>query len=125
LDAALAFVPDALRHASTERPYRRFLKAEGRLEETKPQGPVEQLLLRYREYLRDVRGLAPATIDQHLVTIELFLCLSGGPSQDLSALTSEHVENFIQILSRRVLRQTLQHKVAPSARFSAFLRRSW
>ncbi|MBB5578051.1 MULTISPECIES: tyrosine-type recombinase/integrase [Rhizobium] len=119
LDAALAFVPGALRHASTERAYRRFLKAEGRLEETQPQGPVEQLLLRYREYLRDVRGLAPATIGQHLVTIEEFLCLSAGPSQNLSALTSEHVENFIQILSRKVLRQTLQHKVA---HLRAFLR---
>ncbi|MHC2419608.1 integrase/recombinase XerD [Sinorhizobium meliloti] len=119
LDGALAFVPGALRHASTERAYRRFLKAEGRLEETQPQGPVEQLLLRYREYLLDVRGLAPATIGQHLGTIEEFLSLSAGPSQDLSALTSEHVETFIHILSRRVLRQTLQHKVA---HLRAFLR---
>ncbi|WP_208245896.1 hypothetical protein WGT02_30680 (plasmid) [Rhizobium sp. T1470] len=57
LDEAIALVSGALRHASTERAYRRFLKAEGRLEETKPQRPVEQLLLRYREYLLDVRGL--------------------------------------------------------------------
>ena len=119
LEEAFAFVPGVLRHASTERAYRRFLKAEGRLEETPPQGPVEQLLLRYREYLLDVRGLAPATIGQHLGTIEEFLSLSAGPSPDLSALTSEHVENFVHTLSRRVLRQTLQHKVA---HLRAFLR---
>ncbi|WP_201842820.1 tyrosine-type recombinase/integrase [Microvirga zambiensis] len=119
LEEELSLVPGALRHASTERAYRRFLKAEGRLEETKPQEPVEQLLLRYREYLLDVRGLAPATIVQHLGTIEDFLSLTDGPSQDLSTLTSEHVENFIHTLSRRVLRQTLQHKVA---HLRAFLR---
>ncbi|MBZ5763269.1 site-specific integrase [Rhizobium sp. VS19-DR104.2] len=119
LEEALALVPGALRDASTERAYRRFLEAERRLEETKPKGPLEHLLLRYREYLRDVRGLAPATSGQHLATIEVFLSLSAGPAQDLSALTSEHVENFIHTLSRRVLRQTLQHKVA---HLRAFLR---
>jgi len=38
------------------------LEAKGRLEETKPTEHVGQLRLRYRQYLEDVRGLAPATI---------------------------------------------------------------
>ena len=119
LREGFALVPCSQRHASTERVYRRFLKAEGRLEETKPAEHLGQLLLRYRQYLEDVRGLAPATIAQHLETIDAFLASSLGPTGHLSTLTSEHVEIFVQTTSRQVRRQTLQHKVA---RLRAFLR---
>jgi site-specific recombinase XerD len=119
LREAFALVPCSQRHASTERVYRRFLKAEGRLEESTPTEHVGQLRLRYRQYLQDVRGLAPTTIAQHLETIDAFLATSLGPTGHLSRLTSEHVETFIQATSREVRRQTLQHKVA---RLRAFLR---
>ncbi len=119
LREAFAVVPCHLRHASTERVYCRFLKAEGRFEETKPTEHVGQLRQRYRQYLEDVRGLAPSTIGQHLVTIDAFLLSSLGSTGHLSALTSEHVEIFVQATSRQVRRQTLQHKVA---HLRAFLR---
>jgi len=119
LREAFAFVPCHLRNASTERVYRRFLKAEGRLAVMEPTEHVGQLRLRYRQYLDDVRGLAPATIGQHLVTVETFLLSSIGSSGQLSTLTSDHVEDFIQDISRLVRRQTLQHKVA---HLRAFLR---
>ncbi len=119
LREAFALVPCSQRHASTERVYCRFLKAEGRLEESTPTDHVGQLRLRYRQYLQDVRGLAPATIAQHLETIDAFLASSLGSTGHLSTLTSAHVETFVQTTSRQVRRQTLQHKVA---RLRAFLR---
>lgn len=120
LREAFAFVPCHLRHASTGRVYRRFLKEKGRLEETTPTDHVGQLQQRYRQYLDDVRGLAPATIGQHLVTVDAFLSSSLGSSGDLSTLTSEHVEIFVQTISRQVRRQTLQHKVAHMRAFLRF-----
>ena len=119
LREAFAFVPCAPRGASTERVYRRFLKEEGRLEKAKPTGQVGQLRLRYRQYLEDVRGLASATIGQHLVTVDAFLSSTVTMSGPLSALTSEHVEIFVQSTSHQIRRQTLQHKVA---HLRAFLR---
>jgi site-specific recombinase XerD len=119
LREAFAFVPCAQHGASTERVYRCFLKAEGRLEKTKPTGQVGQLRLRYQQYLEDARGLALATIGQHLVTVDALLSSSVISSGHLSALTSEHVEIFVQSISRQVQRQTLQHKVA---HLRAFLR---
>jgi len=119
LREAFALVPCSQRHASTERVYRRFLKAEGRLEEIKPTEHLGQLLLRYRQYLEEVRGLAPATIAQHLETIDAFLSSSLGSTGHLSTLTSEDIEIFVQATARHVRRQTLQHKVA---RLRAFLR---
>jgi site-specific recombinase XerD len=119
LRKAFALVPCSQRHASTERVYRRFLKVAGRLEESTPTDQVGLLRLRYRQYLQDVRGLAPTTIAQHLETIDAFLAWSLGSTGHLSTLTSEHVEIFVQATSRQVRRQTLQHKVA---RLRAFLR---
>jgi integrase/recombinase XerD len=119
LREAFAFVPCAPRGASTERVYRRFLKEEGRLEKTKPTEQVGQWRLRYRQYLEDVRGLASTTIGQHLVTVDAFLSSTVITSGSLSALTSEHVEIFVQSTSRQIRRQTLQHKVA---HLRAFLR---
>ena len=92
LRKAFALVPCSQRHASTERVYRRFLKVEGRLEESTPTDQVGLLRLRYRQYLQDVRGSAPATIAQHLETIDAFLASSLGSTGHLSTLTSEHVE---------------------------------
>jgi integrase/recombinase XerD len=120
LREAFDFVPCAQRGASTERVYCRFLKAEGRLERTKPPEQVGQLRLRYRQYLEDMRGLASATIWQHMVTVDAFLSSSAITSGHLSALTSEHVEIFVQSTSRQVRRQTLQHKVAHLRSFLRF-----
>jgi integrase/recombinase XerD len=119
LREAFAFVSCAPRGASTERVYRRFLNEEGRLEKTKPTEQVGQLRLRYRQYLEGVRGFASATIGQHLVTVDAFLSSTVLTSGPLSALTSEHVEIFVQSTSRQIRRQTLQHKVA---HLRAFLR---
>lgn len=120
LREAFSFVPCCLRRASTERVYRDFLMGEGRLEAANPTDHLGQLLQRYRRYLDDVRGLAPATSWQHFVTIDAFLLLSIGSSGDLSTLTSEQVEIFVQATSRRVRRQTLQHKVAHLRAFLLF-----
>jgi integrase/recombinase XerD len=119
LREAFAAIPCHQRQAATQRVYGRFLKAKRRLEETKPTDDVGHLRQRYRQYLDDVRGLAPSTISQHLVTIDAFLSSSLGSARSLSALTSDDVENFIQATSRHVRRQTLQHKVA---HLRAFLR---
>lgn len=119
LREVFTFVRGHLRHASTGRVYRSFLEAEGRFEEMRSTEHVGQLQMRYRQYLDDVRGLAPATIGQHLVTIDAFLSATLRSGVHLSTLRSEHVEIFIQATSRQVRRQTLQHKVA---HLRAFLR---
>ena len=119
LRKAFALVPCSQPDASTEHAYRQFLRAKGRLGGIDPTEQAGQLRLRYRRYLEDVRGLAPATIAQHLETIDVFLSSSLGSISYLSTLTAEHVEVYVHATARQVRRQTLQHKVA---HLRAFLR---
>ena len=57
LRKAFALVPCCQRHPSTERVYRHFLKAEGRLEGINPTEHAGQLRLRYRQYLEDQQAI--------------------------------------------------------------------
>lgn len=104
-----------LSHAfrATERAYRQFLQAHGRLREAASQRDAVSLLLeRYRQYLEQVRGFSEATTIQHRQTVYEFFGKVLRPPQNIRAITSNHVEQYLTYKSKHVSRQTMQHVVA-------------
>jgi integrase/recombinase XerD len=75
----------------------------------------------YRQYLCEVRGLAPITIEHHCLTsCELLQhCLDQNGALRLADLTRGHIESFIRSVSSRFGRGSLQHVVG---RVRGFLR---
>lgn len=105
-----------VRVAGTVQVLQRFLTHRGLL--APPQsGPPTRTGVRlaaYATYLRDVRGLDPATIHQHVVTAEEFLRhvkYETHPTR-LAALSARDLEAFIHRAGARLRRGTLQHVVA-------------
>ena len=106
-------------YRSTQRAFQQFLATQDQVIIEPPTHTHAALLEAYRLQLLIVRGLAPATIDQHISTIMRFLDELGRPEVSLQMLRPEDVEQFVLSEGRRVKRQTLQHIVA---RLRAFLR---
>ena len=84
---------------------------------------VETLVAAYRQFLRDVRGLAIVTIEQHGGTATQFLAaqLAAEPAFRLADLTPAHVERFLTQAGSRYGRGSLQHVVAQVRGFLRFL----
>lgn len=104
---------------ATQRAFERFLAVRGHLAPEIDPGRFAPLIDAYRVHLGEVRGLAPATISQHVASIKAFLAHAvpeGRPLQDLSV---QAVEQFIVTASKRLKRQSLQHTIA---HLRAFLR---
>lgn len=98
---------------ATERLYRRFLGVHGRLQPNRRlHDPRSLLLVRYRGYLTEVRGLTASTVAQHLTTVADFLQRSLGAGRPPRTLTSTHTDRYIAVRAREVRRETLQHIVA-------------
>jgi integrase/recombinase XerD len=93
--------------------------AAGRLSAAAPIDALEALRRRYCEHLLDVRGFAAATVQQHRSTLEDFLSRGLPTGFEFSDLTADDVETYVQIKSKEVKRQTLQHIVG---HLRAFLR---
>jgi len=107
-------------YSATRRAYQRFLVSRGRLDEiATPRGPHASCLNKYGQFLHEVRGFAPATSAQHLSTVSDFLVRALHLPHPLTALTSTHIERYLEARGREVTRQTLQHIVA---HLRAFLR---
>lgn len=104
---------------STQRAFERFLADSGRLVAEPDRRRFSQLLNGYRLYLTEIRGLVPATISQHLKTVEAFLTQAVPDGISLRTLSVPAVERFVSAAGQRVKRQSLQHIVA---RLRAFLR---
>ena len=105
---------------ATERAYRRVLQAHGRLREAARQRDAVSLLLeRYRQHLEQVRGFSEATAIQHEQTVFEFFGKVLRPPQNIRAITSNHVKQYLTYKSKHVSRQTMQHVVA---RLRAFFR---
>lgn len=109
----------ATQYRATQRAFERFLAAAGRLTRTVPLSAVEMLCERYWHYLSEVRGFTAPTIQQHRSTLHDFLSRGLPDGAELAALTAADVESYVQIRSKEVTRQTLQHIVA---HLRAFLR---
>jgi integrase/recombinase XerD len=111
--------PCADLYRATQRAFGRFLMAVGRLSKAAPVGAREVLCLRYCQHLSDVRGLAATTVQQHRSTLEDFLSRGLPNGSGLSDLSADDIETYVQIKSKEVKRQTLQHTVG---HLRAFLR---
>jgi site-specific recombinase XerD len=79
-----------------------------------PSTPFNTVVDAYRNYLAEVRGLAPMTIQQHCWRATEFLEYSLQENEEfrLSNLTQAQIEKFITSVSPRFQRGTLQHVIA-------------
>jgi integrase/recombinase XerD len=111
--------PCADLYRATQRAFGRFLMAAGRLSEAAPANALEALCWRYCQHLCDVRGFAATTVHQHRSTLEDFLSRGLPNGSKFCDLTSNDIETYVQIKSKEVERQTLQHIVG---HLRAFLR---
>jgi len=80
-----------------------FLQSAGRLTPRQKHNPHEELLVTYQTFLADVRGLADASILQHIAEVDgllRHLLPKGGPLKELTAKSIEkHIERRAQTLS--------------------------
>jgi len=110
--------------AGTIRALLRFLQARSRLAVTPPAlTRVGTLAKSYGVALEDLRGLAPGTVRQHVITAAHFLThldYELGPER-LAALTASDVEAFVRRAGKRLSRASLQHTVAQLRGFLRFL----
>jgi integrase/recombinase XerD len=110
--------------AGTIRALLRFLQARSRLAVTPPAVTrVGTLAKSYGVALEDLRGLAPATVRQHVITAAHFLTQLDYElgSQRLAALTASDIEAFVRGVGKRLSRASLQHTVAQLRGFLRFL----
>jgi site-specific recombinase XerD len=110
--------------AGTTRALLLFLQAHSRLAVTPlAVTRVETLAMSYGVALEDLRGLAPATIRQHVFTAGQFLTHLDYElrPERLAALTGSDVEAFVRRVGKRLSRASLQHTVAQLRGFLRFL----
>lgn len=100
------------RFHATERAYRRFLLARGRLVKDENEGHHASLCIAYERHLRELRGLSLSSCLHHAITVADFLARGIGAGQELRALTLDDVERYVALRSREVSRHSLQHVVA-------------
>lgn len=103
----------------TQRAFERFLGDCGRLVVEPDRSGFSHLLDAYQRHLTEIRGLAPATIGQHLSTAASFLADAVPDGIPLRTLSAPTVEQYVVAVGQRLKRQSLQHTVA---RLRAFLR---
>lgn len=103
----------------TQHAFEHFLDARGQLITEPDTNRFASLLDAYRHHLIDMRGLAAATINQHLATATAFLDQAVPPEASLLDLSRQAIEGFVVAAGQRLKRQSLQH---PIAHLRAFLR---
>jgi integrase/recombinase XerD len=104
----------------TQQAFRHFLTVVGRLKTTEPPGPLEVLCQHYLRHLADARGFTAATIQQHEATVNDFLSRGLPEGHELPAVIPADVERYLQLRSKEVKRQTLQHIVGHLRSFLRF-----
>jgi len=109
-------------YRGTQRAFARFLQQRGRLVRVEPNDRFAALRADYCQHLRELRGLAATTIQQHDSTLSDFLSRSMPSEKKLSELTRADVEGYVQLKSKQVSRQTLQHSVAHLRAFLCYCR---
>lgn len=106
-------------YRGTQRAFACFLKQRGRLVLAEPNDRFATLRADYRQQLAELRGFASATIQQHASTLSDFLARGVPSDKGFGELTRADIERYVQLKSKEVSRQTLQHIVA---HLRAFLR---
>lgn len=100
----------------------RYLEARGVLAPP-PSTRAQELTAAYCTHLGSIRGLAVSTIQHHSVTVRELLSYLGGEClrTSLRALDERTIEDFVEVMSRRQGRESLQHTVAHLRSFLRFL----
>jgi integrase/recombinase XerD len=101
----------------------RFLRLRGVLESCEVSTPTSLQITEYSEYLRDVRGLMPASIKEQLTIVARFLAhidFDNAPER-LTTIDSEVVESFVRKMSRSINRATLRDRIGKFRNFLRFL----
>lgn len=77
----------------------------------------------YRAYLTELRGLAPSTIVHHVATASQLLqhLTATTPPTPLTLLTPVAIDGFVEAMSARLTRASLQHTVAHLRSFLGWL----
>lgn len=88
--------------------------------------PFAELIASYCRHLQDTRGLAAATVTNHGATVRKFLVYLADLGDDplevrLRGLDLGAIEGFLEIVSRRLSRHSLQHTVGHLRSFLRFL----
>lgn len=113
---------DAPDLAATVRSLARYLEERGFFLGARPSRRIDARLERYRTYLDSVRGLARATVAQHLRTASQFLEHLGDPARSrLATLAPGDLESFVRTSGERLSRESLQHEIARLRSFLRFL----
>ncbi len=109
-------------YRGTQRAVARFLADRGRLSAIESNDRFAALRpAAFTTAPGRLRGLAPATVHQHESTVADFLSRAISHETALGALTSTDIARYVELKSREVTRQTLQHV---AAHLRAFLRYS-
>jgi integrase/recombinase XerD len=91
--------------------FEQYLRARGRWITVVPDGPHQPLVDAFGEFMRDLQGLAAATIEQKRRVATAFLTYCCPPPRTPADLTPHDVERFIARCARRLGRSSMQSTV--------------
>lgn len=108
--------------AAGARQLKGYLEARGLLPRQAISTPPPEVA-DYQAYLTELRGLAPSTIVQHVGTASQLLQHLAGttPPIRLTELTPTAIDGFVEAMSARLTRASLQHTVAQLRSFLRWL----
>ncbi|SRR6266508_1223601 len=101
----------------------RFLRLRGVVESCEVSTPTSLQLAEYSEYLRDVRGLRPASIHEQVTIVAQFLAhisFDKAP-QRLATIDSGDIEGYVRKISKSINRATLRDRIGKFRLFLRFL----
>jgi integrase/recombinase XerD len=112
--------PRSFRHSRWA--FEQYLRARGLWITVPVSGPHQPLIDTYTTYLRELQGLAPATVDQKLRVVHAFLTLCCAPPRTTQELAPRDVERFIARRARQLGRSAIIQTVAYLRLFLRFCR---
>ncbi|WP_082584246.1 tyrosine-type recombinase/integrase [Noviherbaspirillum sp. Root189] len=121
LDRAFSAVsgqPRPLRATATL--FKQHLKARGQWALDEEHGPFTDMLARYERHLAQMRGLAAHTVHKRLAIAHDFLAREASDDASLHGLSSEAVERYLESVSPRLARPSLQQIITQLRSFLRF-----
>ena len=117
-----ALIQQFPRQAGTVRVLEKYLNAHSLLNSAaERRSGIDVYVSSYATYLQEIRGLAEATICNHIRTAKYFLTHLGKKSRRPQALNSGDLEEYIKKAGKRRSRAGLQNEVAALRSFLRFL----
>jgi len=123
-DLKVSFAPWAadVRYRAVDHAFQRFLLAHEQLIVEPDNRNFAALLGAYVKHLRDLRGLAQATIRNHFSTVSAFLSSALSDDAALDTLTPLAVEAYLASMAKRATRQSIEMTVSHLRSFFRFCR---